>query len=118
MSQATSLILLSQTTSVTVGAQQPASCYHVSGKTLQTLIWKLTGFVGTVTVQATLADTPNDETDWFPVQNIVCTVNNGNGGTLLDPKVGFTNINGNFSWIRAKVASYTSGTVDYLKVCY
>jgi hypothetical protein len=118
MSQVTAITLLSQTTAVTTGNKQPAACYYISGNTLQTLTWKLTGLLGTVVVQATLADDPTDESDWFAIYNIVCTSGNGNGGTLLEPKIGFININGNFAWVRAKVVSYTSGTINYLKVCY
>lgn len=118
MSQTTALTLLPQTLAVTNGTKQPASCYYVSGKTLQTLTWRLSAFLGTVVVQATLVDNPTEESDWFAVYNLVCTANNGNGGTSLAPKVGYVNINGNFAWLRANVISYTSGTVDYLKVCY
>jgi hypothetical protein len=118
MSQATALTLLSQTVAATTGSKQPASCYYTSGKTLQTLTWKLTGFIGTVVVQATLVDDPTDDNDWFAIYNLVCTLNNGNGGTLLAPKIGYMNVNGNFAWIRAKVISYETGTISYLKVCY
>jgi hypothetical protein len=118
MSQTTTLTLLPQTLTVTTGSRQPASCYYVSGKTLQTLTWKLTGFLGTALVQASIVDDPTEDSDWFAVYNIVCTSGNGNGGTLQTPKIGYMNINGNFSWVRASVVSYTSGTLDYLKVCY
>jgi len=118
MSQATALTLLPQTLAVVTGDKQPAACYYVAGKTLQTLTWKVTGFIGTASVQATLVDNPTDETDWFSVYNLVCTLNNSNGGTLLLPKIGYMNINGNFAWLRASVISYTTGTVDYMKVCY
>ena len=118
MSQTNTLTLLPQTVALATGNKQPASCYYVSGKTLQTLTWKLTGFLGTVLVQASIADDPTVESDWFAIYNIVCTSGNGNGGTLLDPKIGYINITGNFAWVRAKVTAYTSGTVDYLKVCY
>lgn len=118
MSQTTALTLLPQTAALITGVKQPASCYYVSGKTLQTLTWKLTGFLGTIVVQATLVDDPTDDNDWFAIYNLVCTPGNGNGGTLLAPKIGYINVNGTFAWTRAKVISYTSGTVDYLKVCY
>ena len=118
MSQTTTLTLLPQTLALTTGNKQPASCYYVSGKTLQTLTWKLTGFLGTVLVQASIVDNPTEDSDWFAVYNIVCTPSNGNGGTLLVPKIGFVDVNGNFAWIRANVTAYTSGTVDHLKVCY
>jgi hypothetical protein len=118
MAQTTALSLLSQTNSITVGTKQPAACYYVSGKTLQTLTWKVTGFLGTAVVQATLVDDPQSDTDWFTVYNLVCTSGNGNGGTLQTPKYGYMNIQGNFAWVRCKTTAYTSGTLDYMKVCY
>lgn len=118
MAQTTVLTLLPQTTAVVVGDKQPAACYYVAGKVMQTLSWKVTGFLGTVVVQASLVDDPQLDTDWFTVYNLVCTSGNGNGGTLDNPKFNYMNIQGNFSWIRAKVVSATSGTLDYMKVCY
>jgi hypothetical protein len=118
MAQTTILTLLPQTNAVVVGTKQPAACYYVSGKIMQTITWKATGFIGTAVVQASLVDDPQTDSDWFTVYNLVCTLNNGNGGTLDTPKFAYMNIQGNFAWVRAKVTSYTSGTLDYLKVCY
>jgi hypothetical protein len=118
MAQTTALTLLSQTVDVATGDKQPAACYYVSGKTMQTLTWKVTGFLGICTVQATLVDDPQSESDWFTVYNLVCSSGNGNGGTLDTPKYGYMNIQGNFAWIRAKVTTRTAGTLDYMKVCY
>lgn len=118
MSQTTTLTLLPQTTGLATGSKQPAACYYVAGKTLQTLNWKLVALLGTVVIQGTLVDDPQLDTDWFPVYNIVCTGGNGNGGTTQNPAIGYTNINGNFAWLRAVVSVYTSGSVEYLKVTY
>lgn len=118
MSQTTALTLLPQTVAAVIGDRQPAACYYVSGKTLQTLTWKVTAFLGTAVVQASLVDDPQLESDWFTVYNLVCTSGNGNGGTSENPKFGYTNIQGNFAWLRCKVSVYTSGTLDYMKVCY
>jgi hypothetical protein len=118
MSQTTALTLLPQTHAVVTGDKQPAACYYVSGKILQTITWKVTGFVGICVIQATLVDDPQSDSDWFTVYNLVCTQGNGNGGTLDNPRYGFMNIQGNFSWLRGVVTSYTSGTLDYFKVSY
>jgi hypothetical protein len=118
MAQTTALTLLPQTTAVVVGDKQPAACYYVSGKTLQTITWKASAFLGTAVVQASLVDDPQSDTDWFTVYNLVCTSGNGNGGTSENPKFGYMNIQGNFAWLRCKVTSYTAGTLNYLKVCY
>ena len=113
MSQTTTLTLLPQTTGLTTGSKQPAACYYVAGKTLQTLNWKLVGLLGTVVIQGTLVDDPQLSTDWFAVYNIVCTPSNNNGGTTQAPAIGYANVNGNFAWLRAVVTNYTSGSVDY-----
>jgi hypothetical protein len=118
MAQTTSLTLLPQTLAVVTGDKQPAACYYVAGKIMQTLSWKVNGFVGICVVQATLVDDPQTDSDWFTVYNLVCTSGNGNGGVLGTPKFGYMNIQGNFTWLRANVTSYTSGSVDYMKVCY
>lgn len=118
MSQLTTITLLPQTLAVTTGEKMPAACYYVSGKNLQTLNWKLTAFLGTVVVQATLVDNPTVDTDWFTIYNLVCTEINGNGGTTQNPKTGYQNVLGNFAWIRANVTVYNSGTVEYIKVTY
>jgi hypothetical protein len=118
MSQTTTLTLLPQCTSLITGDKQPAACYYIAGKTLQTLNWKLTALLGTVVIQGTLVDDPQVNTDWFPVYNIICTPSNNNGGTTQNPAFGYANINGNFAWLRAVVSSYTSGSVEYLKVTY
>ena len=118
MSQTTTLTLLPQCTGLTTGDKQPAACYYIAGKTLQTLNWKLTGLLGTVVIQGTLVDDPQLDTDWFAVYNIVCTPSNNNGGTTQTPAIGYANVNGNFAWLRAVITSYTSGSVEYLKVTY
>jgi hypothetical protein len=118
MSQTTALNLLPQTIAVVTGDKQPGVSYYTSGKTLQTITWKLTAFLGTVVIQASLSENPTTDAEWFPIYNLVCTPGNNNGGTILIPAVSFVNITGNFAWVRAKVTTYTSGTINYIKVCY
>jgi hypothetical protein len=105
------------TEATVVGDKQPAASYYVSGKTMQTFTWKLSGVLGTVSFQATLAEDPAEE-DWFTVYNLVCTGGNGNGGTDINPASSFTNVTGNFTWLRARVTSFTGGTIQYLRVSY
>ena len=118
MSQTTALTLLPQTITVVTGDKQPGASYYVAGKTLQTLTWKLSGFLGTVVVQGTLVENPTLDTDWFPIYNLVCTLGNNNGGSVGTPAVNFVNITGNFVWVRAKVVTRTEGTINYIKLCY
>jgi len=118
MAQTTTVTLLPQTTAVVAGNKLPAACYYVAGRTMQTLTWKCTAFIGICTMQATLVDDPQTDADWVTIYNLVCTQNNGNGGTTLVPKLGYTNVVGNFAWLRAKVTTYTSGTIDFVKATY
>ena len=121
MGQTSTLILLPQTVfasdATIVGDKQPAAGYYVSGKTMQTLTWKLSGVLGNIAFQATLAESP-EEADWFTVYNLVCNGGNGNGGTDLTPASSFSNIVGNFTWLRAKITSFTAGTLQYVRVSY
>jgi len=118
MSQTTALTLLPQTITVVTGDKQPAASYYVAGKTLQTLTWKLSGFLGTILIQASLVENPTLDSDWFPIYNLICTNGNNNGGSVGTPAVNFVNITGNFSWIRANVTARSEGTINYIKVCY
>ena len=98
MGQTSTLILLPQTVfgtdATVVGDKQPAASYYVSGKTMQTFTWKLSGVLATISFQATLAEDPSEE-DWFTVYNLVCTGGNGNGGTDLNQNINFFYINTN-----------------------
>ncbi len=113
MAQATTLILLPETSSssgpTVTGDRQPACAYYSSGKEMQTVTWRLTNITGTMSIQASLATDPTTDSDWFTVYNLVCS---------STTQTSFTNITGNFVWIRAKVTSFTQGTVNNIKVSY
>lgn len=70
-----------------------------------------TNFVGTMTMQATLATDPV-ESDWFTVSNTAKTY------TLLNVRTTSTadcyNFTGNFVWVRGRV-SIDSGSVQYIQ---
>jgi hypothetical protein len=118
MSQTTTITLLPQTVVSVVGEKFPAACYYVSGKTMHTLSWKLTNFLGVIKFEASLADNPTVDSDWFIIYNLVCTTLNGNGGSSpIVPVLSFYNVEGNYTWIRAS-STYTNGTVNYIKVSY
>jgi len=120
MSQSTTLILLPQTTFVGVpvpnttvtGNAYPAASYYLSSQDLQTVTWATTSFKGTITIQASLTDTPVIDDDWFTAFNVVY---NDPAGTTINA---FHNIIGNFIWIRAIVNNFTAGTVEHVKVSY
>lgn len=76
--------------------------YYNSGNGLHTSMYVTTlDFVGTVTMQATLATSPT-ESDWFPVRNTTSTYSD-----LMirnDVSVDSHNFEGNFVWVRGAVA--------------
>ena len=123
MSQSTTLILLPQTafnpggidvqpnTTVT-GNAFPAASYYMSSQDLQTVTWSVTTFKGTITIQASLLDTPATDNDWFTVLNVVY---NDQAGTTINS---FNNIVGNYVWIRAVINNFTQGTLNHAKVSY
>ena len=113
MSQATTLTLLPQTpytapTTAITGAKQPAAAYYLGNKNLQTLTWTLAEVSATITVQATLAENPIG-TDWFDVFSITAE-------TLSETN--YENIRGNFVWIRAVVANFSTGIIQSVKISY
>ena len=116
MAQSTTIILLPQTSynnnAIVTGNAFPAASYYLSSQYLQTVVYSVTGFMGTINIQATLVDTPQSDTDWFTVYNIPFSTS---GGTTL---TSFENITGNFVWMRIRITSFTMGTINSIKVSY
>jgi hypothetical protein len=120
MAQSTTIILLPQTSytagppasTIVTGNAYPAASYYLSSQDLQTVVYSVTGFIGTINIQATLMDTPQNDSDWFTVYNIPFT--NSSGTTLTS----FENIIGNFVWIRIRITNFTMGAVNSIKVSY
>jgi hypothetical protein len=116
MAQATTLSLLSQLSyndgSVVgngfTGQRQQAASFYLGNKDLQTVTWSLTGVSATIIIQATLAENPTDN-DWFTVYNLVAS-------NLS--QMSFTNIQGNFVYVRAVVQNFTTGVIQNIKVSY
>lgn len=117
MAQATTLFLLSQLSyndptisgNYYEGPRQQAASYYMGNKDWQTVTWNLTGVTALISIQATLAETPQ-ESDWFTVYNISAT----NGLS----QVSFTNIQGNFVYMRAVISNFTLGVIQNIKVSY
>jgi hypothetical protein len=122
MSQSTTLILLPQTVydgganyeAYTVtGVAQHAAGYYLGNRDLQTVNINLTNVTGNIVIEASLATTPG-ETDWFKVYQLEAnnTSNvNSNAST-------YTNIEGNFVHMRAKVEGFYNGIVNFVKLSY
>lgn len=128
MSQTTTLILLPQTTYVNpgngspytvTGNSQPAAAYYLGNKDLQTVNISLTNCTGNITIEASLATTPGSN-DWFKVYELEA---NANAAANSAPEIAsnaamYTNVNGNFVYIRAKVKDFQGGLVNFVKLSY
>ena len=113
MAQTTTLQLLPQTTAPGVGVtgdKQRAASYYISGKNLQTVTWNFTTVKCTMYIEASLAENPTSN-DWF----VVYTLATGNN-TLTQNS--FTNIEGNFVWIRTRIDPFDTGVIQNIKVSY
>jgi hypothetical protein len=128
MSQATTLILLPETSYVNpgngapytvTGNTQPAAAYYLGNKDLQTVNTKLSNCTGNIIIEASLATTPGVN-DWFKVNELVA---NANAVANSEPQLAsnasiYTNIPGNFVFMRAKVVDFQGGTVQFVKLSY
>ena len=103
--------------------------YYGRSDGLHTVQYKITGFKGTITIQGTLVELPNEE-DWFDltlenpgeftidttgliaksadVENIEYTSTTTENRTY--------NFTGNVTWVRAKVTDWTHGTIDFVNL--
>lgn len=127
-SQATTLILLPETTYLNpgngapytvTGNSQPAAAYYLGNKDLQTVNIQLREVTGNIVIQASLATTPSD-TDWFNVYTLVA---NANAAPNTAPQIAsnaavYTNIEGNFVRMRAQVQNFDGGVVQFVKLSY
>ena len=121
MSQTTTLILLPQTTwdpygangnsYTVVGNSQPAASYYINPKSLQTVNINLEDVNGNIIIQATLATDPA-ESDWFKVYELVAD-SNANANASM-----YTNVEGSYVYMRAKVEDFSQGVVNFVKLSY
>lgn len=122
MSQSTTLILLPQTTHssgsgnavyTVTGNAQPAAAYYLGNKDLQTVNINLNSVTGNIVIEASLATTP-ESGDWFRVYELVANnTSNVNSNASV-----YTNIDGNFVHMRAKVVDFSTGIVNFIKLSY
>lgn len=128
MPQSTTLILLPQTSYLNpgngapytvTGNTQPAAAYYLGNRDLQTVNINLTNCTGNIVIQASLATTPG-ASDWFKVYELVANANaTPNSASQLASNASvYTNIEGNFVYMRAKVEDFQGGTVNFVKLSY
>ena len=128
MSQSTTLILLPQTSYLNpgngapytvVGDSQPAAAYYLGNRDLQTVNINATNLTGNVVIEASLATTPGTN-DWFKVYELVANANapSNTASQLASNASVYTNIEGNFVYMRAKVVDFDGGTLNFIKLSY
>ena len=88
----------------------PAANYYAGNGSIQTILYNLTGFVGIITIQATLNDL-SEQAKWFDISE------RGDGSTE-DFGITTATVTGNFSWIRARVEGFDGGIVQAVTVSY
>lgn len=89
-------------TQVYVSEKLKGDGYYGSSDGLHTVMYAASSsFVGTITMQATLATSP-DELDWFDISNSTISVSDTD--PHVDPLISICNFTGNFVWVRGHVA--------------
>jgi len=81
---------------------------HTDG--LHTASFEITGLIGLINFQGSLAATPGED-DWFDIADTSI----GNAVTA-STTTSFVNFSGNFVWIRVAVTQFSAGTIN--KVIY
>lgn len=140
MAQSTVVNLLPQTShpgpqgssQSVIGEKKQAAAYTLAARDLQTITWNLqynlanpnppnnsvspsNNFSGTIHIQASLVENPQDPTDntpgdWFKVYEIPVS-----GSNQYD---GYYNLVGNYVWLRAKVTNWTQGSIYLITASY
>src|SRR6056300_840597 len=97
------------TTETVTGTKYKGDGYYGRADGFHTVQYNLTGFLGTIEMQATLTVEPGDS-DWFTLSETAHTVtdtasSDADGGHIY-------NFTGNYVWVRANVRNWTDGTVQ------
>lgn len=113
------------TTETVTGEKYKGDGYYGRSDGLHTMQVNITGFIGRIEIQGTLAVDPTD-TDWFTISlggDTAATVDTTGlittsgiavvlNYTQSESSVNTYNFTGNYVWIRAKVSNWTDGTVN------
>lgn len=93
------------------GVDQQAADYYGGFGGLQTVAFFLENFQGRIRIQATLDSMPATDQAWFQVYDLDTT-----SQTLT--RNFSVNVVGNFTWIRARVEDFQTGTIDKVMLSY
>lgn len=84
--------------------------YYRGQGSIQTVYQRITGFQGTITIQATL-DQNWEAANWVDVNTLDCTVAPYSG---VHP----VSLTGNYTWLRVAITDFSAGTIDSITVVY
>jgi hypothetical protein len=87
-----------------------AADYYRGRGGVQTMGFSVTGFQGTITIEATL-DTDPGSAAWFS------TLVYGNASTVTTQSIS-ESVVGNFTWLRARVEDFEAGTINTVTATY
>jgi hypothetical protein len=87
----------------------PAANYYAGNGSIQTLFYNLASFVGTITIEATLNDLP-EQAQWFDISE--------RGDSTVDTGLTASTVTGNFSWLRARVDNFDAGIITAVYAVY
>ena len=92
------------------GNSVPAANYYNGQGNLQTIGYRLSDFIGVITIQATLQDSP-EQSSWFDIDYY------GNDITATtDYHV--VSVIGNFAHLRARVQQFDAGIIELVTTSY
>jgi len=93
------------------GDRQQAANYYGGFGTLQTIAIYLSAFQGLIKIEATLDSDPTMDSEWFKVYEFDSTAQTTTNNFSV-------NITGNFTWIRANVEQFSTGTITRVDMSY
>jgi len=93
-----------------VGNNVPAANFYGGQGSVQTATIQVTGFVGVITLQASLNDWV-EQAAWFDVDTY------GDGVSPLSDTAAIT-MTGNFVWVRILVTEFTAGSINSANLLY
>lgn len=92
------------------GNHMPAADYYRLVIPMQTVVYSLTGFNGSLAIQISLVTEPT-ENDWVTVHDISTL------GDTVTEDVSTVTV-GSFVWVRAKVSDFVEGTINSIIASY
>lgn len=109
------------------GAKYRGDGYYGRSDGFHTIQYDITGFIGRIEIQGTLAIDPT-EADWFSVGLGTGTMSVDTTGALREENITSVsysestsivksyNFTGNYVWVRTKITNWTDGTINSIKL--